>query len=440
MSLNHERRIPANPQGEPNDDKLSRIDDYIRDHIGITPTKYASEEQKACPPIDLAQTAQRLMAQDHQRTYGGFSQGFSSDFDQDFVTRVLGEYRSDMVKVPADYGAVPGADIDDYFNVGINRQYELIRDEVLDSSEEQSVASTFLHVIEKYRSRVGIEPWEAARLAIRLIRKQMPSMIERSRQLSLDKAVDKRLITRQVFLEFLNSQAFELHLQMLAAEIQEGRNLTLAFNYLLKEGEEVTKQKDGGLEMFDEDFQKLCVVYHLAERPYTKAELLMGQELLDNDPNFKAALIVFHYQLMKFIAGYLAKHPERLAHSFEFMTEIFLTVEGEGGEVTLIPNPKLMKVVSRNVVPAIARAYLADGATDLTEQHIAQGAVTAKDLLLFQTFIGEFHAPEDAEDGVSLHSFFSQTCPAMQPFSKALIEALPPIYRNCKDKNITIKE
>jgi len=380
------------------------------------------------------------MAHDHQRTYGGFSQGFSSDFDQDFVTKVLGEYTTDMVKVPADYGAIPGADIDDYFNVGINRQYELIRDEVLDSSEEQSVACTFLHVIEKYRNRVGIEPWEAARLAIRLIRKQLPAMIERSRQLSLDKAVDKRLITRQVFLEFFDSQTFEQHLQLLAAEIQEGRNLTLAFNYLLRAGEEVAKQKDGGLEMFDEDFKKLCVVYHLAERPYSKAELLMGQELLDNDPNFKAALVVFHYQLIKFISGYLVKHPERFAHSFEFMTEIFLTVESEGGEVTLIPNPKLMKVVSRNVVPAIARAYLADGSTDLTEQHIAQGTVTAKDLLLFQTFIGEFHVPEGSEDSVTLHSFFSQTCPAMQPFSKALIEALPPIYRNCKDKNITIKK
>ena len=436
--MNHER-IPANPQGQPNDPNLGRIDEYVKDYIGITPTKYASEVQRNCPPLDLAQGIQRLMAQDHKAIYGDFSSGYKSDFDVEYAARVASTYQKDMVLVLTEYGSIPDGDIDAYFDVGVNRYYQLVRDEIFTNSEVQSVACSFLHIADRYIASFDIDPWEAVRFTTRLLRKHLPSMSERARQILLERDIDKRLVTRQVFLEFLGSDTLNEHFNALKSEIS-GAKINSAFNYLLKENVPVGTNRDDILEMFEDDFENLRSAYHLAERPFTKEELLVGQELLDGDSNLRVAIIVFHYQLMNFIASYLTKHPERLAHTTEHLTEIFLTAEDEESHVRLLPNPKLLNVISRNVLPAIARSYLQKQSPELDGEHIAEGAQTAKDLLLFQTFIGEFHTSADRNQNISLNSFFSQTCPAMQPFSKALIEVLPPIYRNCKDKNIVIEE
>ncbi len=433
-------RIPAIPHGEATDSNLRKIDAYVQDYIGITPTKYASEEQKNCPPLDLAIGIQRLMAQDHKAIYGNFSSGYTCDFGAEYALQVLALYDRDMRLVPAEYGTIPNADVRAYFDAGISRYYQLVRDEIITKSESQSVAVSFLQIADRYLANFKIEPWEAVRFTTRLVRKHLPSLMERARQIHLTRDLDKRLVTRLVFLDFLNSESIHQHFTDLKSEVDAGAKINQAFNYLLKENEPIRVAKEGGiLEMFESDFEQLMTAYHLAERPFTKEELLVGQELLDTDPYLRAALIIFHYQLMNFIAMYLAKHPERLAHTTEHLTEIFLTAENAEQYVRLLPNPKLLKVISRNVMPAIARSYLQEQATELDGTHIAQGAQTAKDLLLFQTFIGEFHTSQDGSGNVFLDSFVTQTCPAMQPFSKALIEVLPPIYQNCKQKEITFE-
>jgi hypothetical protein len=435
--MNYER-IPARPQGEPSDKKLKMIDNYVEEHIGNTPTKYASEEYLNCPPLDLAVGIQRLMTRDHKNLYGDFSS--NTAFDSNYAHRVIDTYQTQMVNVPEDYGAIPNADIHAYFNVGVNRYYKFVRDEILASSEEQNIACSFLHIVERYIKTFNIPSWEAVRYTTRLIRKYLPNFAERSKQIVINRPIDKRLVTRKVFLEFLQSEDLNTHFEALLNEIDGESKFSQAFNYLVKENKSTNDPDNNGiLEMYKDDFESLKTAYHLAERPYSKEELLAGQEILDTDQHLKAALVIFHYQLMNFIANYLTQHPERLAHSVEHLTEIFLTVEDGDGEIKLIPNPKLLKVISRNVMPAIARVYLEKSSSELNEEHIVAGANMAKNLLLFQTFIGEFHTSNDQDGNVHLSSFISQTCPAMQPFSKALVEELPNIYQNCKNNKITFE-
>ncbi len=433
--------IPAKSRGVTGNHDLRVVDKYVEVHVQCTPTKYATEDRAACPPTTEVRTAQRTMAADHRNTYGDFGNFAGHEFDLEMVQRLTQQYLADMFLVPEIYGAKSAFGIQDYFNVGVERHFSQIVQEIEANCPPESVPISFVFMINSYAATFNLESWKAARFVIRLVKSDLHMLQQRLEIMSNNNpGRDVRELTREIFFEYVHNGTFKKHLGEMTAALSDNSNISTVFSQVTKDGDTGVNPDLVHLQLFELDFKYLQKTYHLGERPYDKTLLTRAQQLLNEDPYLKTALLVFQMELVQYIAGYLSFHPERLAHTFEFYTELFLTAENEVGELRLIANPKLMRVISRNVVPAITQMMLADGSYELTPKHIEKGVVLAKELLLFQTMIGEFHSVVKGNlECVALHDFIPQTCPAMFPFSKALMEVLPAIFARCKEQQISVQ-
>lgn len=425
--MENKEKLPCPHIGVPYSEDLSRIDSYIANHIGITPTKHSSEIDFDCPPVLEAMKAQRLMANDHSTIYGTAGQEFRTVYIQELVAEVVKKYHEDCARVPEEYGAIYNGEVDKYLKVEADRTYDAIVDRLFTTPKESSPAQEYVHILKAYVNRFGLEPWQAARLTTRFIDANFRLIANQEAQRETE-TYPKRISLGKVLATMTESEILEKHFSIIEEQMSAGKSLEIAFNSSLPS---TTKNStDINVYVNETEMEDFRLAYHLMERPYTEKEIELANNLLENDTNLRNSLMLFQYELIEHISKYIETNPQRLAHSLEFYTEIFLSVQKADETIEFIPNPKLLKVISKNVLPAVAREMIATGANTLDPEHIRRGASQAKDLMLFQTMIGEFHTDKDGDEKVIFNGFFSQTCPAMKPFSNALIEVLPKIYYN----------
>jgi len=410
--------IPSPHTGDPYNTDLAELDIYVAKHIGITPTKYSSELYANSPPVDHALKMQKLMTKEHLQLYGDFfKKTIIPEYSLNQIDEIIGQYTIDIEKVPIEYGAVEGAALDSYFKVGVDRSYRKIKTTILEEYGIESPANYYILILEEYAKRFNIPAWQAARFTTRVI--------DSAIQLCSDSS---SVTLKDALQNLLYSDIFISHLNYMQEQTKSGRDIDRVFNASLRS----MPKKSSKVEIIlnQKEMDGLTAARNIMERPYTQLELDTAQRFLDSDHDLKNSIVVFHTELLKYISAYFSSHPERLAHTLEFFTEMFLSAKDESGNISFIPNPKLLSVISKNVLPAVARVFIESGSNELTSEHLTQGAQVAKDLKLFQTMIGEYNRKNVDGEEIEFGGFFNQTCPAMKPFSNALVEVLPRIYYN----------
>jgi hypothetical protein len=134
--------------------------------------------------------------------------------------------------------------------------------------------------------------------------------------------------------------------------------------------------------------------------------------------------------IVEYSKNYMKSNPDRMRHSLLPFSELFVQKEG----FDFIPNPKLIKVLCNNLVPAIAGRLIDDESSihQLTSLQIADSTHDARKRRVFQAQIGKFNNYDDQTDTVELDAIFSRTCPAMQILTDSLTTWLPYIYERVK--------
>jgi hypothetical protein len=412
---------------------LDPLDEYIDNHIGTKTTRHASEDRFECPSLIDAVRAERLM----RSTINEF-------FDHNSIepvgvgiptlAKTKQEYWEGAQYVSEKHGARPNFKLDDYFKVDQDRYYSLLRSNVMNNYDPESVTAYMFDGIEAYIHALSIDSVLASRFMLNLFKRRLPLIQQRAYALT-NSGLPEVLAARIAVKEFSTLFVPE-HIGLLATKAASGEhqlhtivNKTSAYPEVDISGVSIDY-----LPLSADDAKGFGLVSRIQERPYTQEELAYANELFKDRALQKSALL-FHMAYVDYAATYLAQHPERLQHSLEPFTEIFVGIGDR-----YVPNPKLLRVIGNNALPAIARVMLAEDVDmfDITPSFIQEGVVLAKKLQVFQTQIGEFakrqpvnQEIESVGATVELKSVFTRTCPAMNMFTDALATNLPAIYEKC---------
>lgn len=116
---------------------------------------------------------------------------------------------------------------------------------------------------------------------------------------------------------------------------------------------------------------------------------------------------------------------------------IFVPVRNDMGEiVSLSPNPKLLKTMSNNWIPAIARQLISErpdssfedlSPSALTPDTIRKAISNAESFSIFSSILGEFQKTDDPEI-IHWKGTFPIACPAKNMFTQSGAALIPSIY------------
>lgn len=415
-------------------ENLPALDSYIQEHIGTVTTRHASEERYECPPIADAVEAERAMRTTLHVMFDGHvavnEESVESLVDpSDDLDELKSSYWKNAQRADAAHGARPDFALDDYFHVSRDRSYSTIRASVHEEHGPESAPAHMFGAIDAYKTELGMDVVSSSRLLTSLFGASLPSIKKASAEHEAE-GIDPAAASSRAIIEFTASTVPE-HIADLKARADAGQDVKRLINKISLYPQSADQEyADQSLRVSPDDAAGIAKAYRVQERPYTNGELLMGESLI-RTPAMQRAILLFHQGMVDFAAAYLRCHPERAKHSLEPFTEIFLAEQQEDTEnLILIPNPKLIKVIGNNTVPAISRILIEEGASleDLTGNHVQLGIELAKKLRVFQTQIGQFNNYDPTTGTVDLMSMFNRTCPAMQMFSELLTKHLPDLY------------
>lgn len=411
-----------------NEDRLKKLDAYqsVIDAEKRT-SRRASEVFFDMPPLDVAIEGERLVRDDLNDTY------------HDFVTvapeitpptkefeHIRESYWDKAKHVPPIAGAYENASLDDYFKVDRERSEAAIRQNVRQNYAADSPPVLLLDAIEYYAASLEIDTMTAARVATMHLGLQLPFMKMKAQQLCTELGIDSVQATSLVFAEF-STIAVPDHVQTIQDSSDRSLFRGMANKVLGPDEQPEVDLLDSApaLRLYSHDATGLTKVYKLERRPYDDAELQIASQLTD-DPRIQAALIQFQMAIVEYSATYLQKHPERAGHSLLPFSEFFVMTD-QG----LTPNPKLLKVLCNNFLPALAglmKRKQLSAVGELQGADFAEAALEARDRRVFFAQIGKFNNHDAATDTVELDAFISRTCPGMQTLTKGLAHQMPAIF------------
>ena len=414
-------------------ENLPQIDSYLAGLGSARTTRHASEELFACPGLNDAVDAERHLRATLHNVFDSHVVVEDPEIEeqnaQSDLPSIKSEYWSRAQKVTSAHGAKEGFSLDDYFHVGQDRHYEAIRLSVLDSYPADSVPSLMFGCIDAYSARLDIDSASSSRILFNYFNACLPAIKGTVARLR-EEGYDKVTASNAAITDFAASMVPD-HITELEKRAGEGLVIKSSINKqsLYPDLADGSAFDDVPLCLRRADVEGFTKAYRVQERPYTQAELVVGEQLAQ-DPVMQRAVLLFHNSLVEFSEEYLAAHPERAMYSLEPFSEIFVPHEEGDGKAYLAPNPKLIKVIVNNVVPAMARILMQEGARpgDLTGDHVQQGIELAKKMRVFNAQIGKFDNYDSSEDTVELSTMFPRVCPASQMFSEAMTRRLPDFY------------
>ncbi|RAO47047.1 hypothetical protein GAR06_02562 [Micromonospora saelicesensis] len=177
--------------------------------------------------------------------------------------------------------------------------------------------------------------------------------------------------------------------------------------------------------------RELARVYMLARLCFSAEEFRIGQ-LLAGDPRVRYAVLATHLYLVSEVSRSASELVEDWGTAKILLpfTEAFVNVADYSSSVIdLTPNPKLITVISNNLLPAVAGELLRrDAAVDeLDADILAAGVQAAVQRGVFDVTIGLFNQT-DRRDVVSLSGLSRRVCPAVRPFGAFCQRWLPYFF------------
>ncbi len=417
-------------------------DQYITDNIGTSTHRDRSENREEPIYFPDARKASHIMRKRIDEVFRGFT---DTNFDSVAWTgeqQMKDEYNHSIKQIPSDNTIVDTTlGIDHYLKVNRARNPTAVKQEIEAKYEEQSIPRLFLELINKYEETFSIIPHEAATLVMKHVSGSLPRLKALADRIATDKQVDIIIATKLAFKEMMPD--FLLDIQaiqgMQSSSKTKMESVTMAHaHYFLgnaKLGSDTNRE--GSVILTTEDKEGLIEAYHIQDRPYSEIEVQFAAKILEGNSHLRSTLIAFQQMFINYSFTYLQRHPERLAQNLEPYNPIFIPIKDENGTITAIaPNPKLIKSMCNNWVPAIARQLLEESQgkkiddidpSSLTSEQIRNGIASAEKNAIFTSIIGEFRQV-DQPNAVEWRGSFPIACPAKNMFSQAGMSLLPNIY------------
>lgn len=335
-------------------------------------------------------------------------------------------------RVGVEHGAINEFELQDYFTTSESRSYFALRQDLLERNPEGGLGRELLETIDIYHKTLDINPAHAATITSELISKGRSEISALALQ-HTDVAPEEA--TRLAFKDFM-TQTVPPHITRILQECGQGENVVKAltkqsFYPPFEEGEAAP------LPISEEDKNAMVEVFDLQNRPYSRAELRMANDIAKL-PAMQMAMLGVHERLIGMSEAYFKNHPERMTGDLSSWSEIFVPERHADGTVELLPNPKLMRAITNNVLPAVAGRLLERGVDidEMTTEDISQGAVIAsRTYKLLQSKIGLFRQ-NPGQKTIELGDITTVVCPANQAFPTFLQQYLGPDYSQLKELEI----
>lgn len=400
--------------------ELSTYEQGLSDN-GVRTARHASEEGVAPPDdeIKLATTAIRRVLTPAFSVESAAQYDVSSD-----LGTVKTRYWEQAGRVGTEHGAKPGFELDDYLATSETRSYFSIKQDLLRRNPEGTLGRNLIDTVDLYHKALEINPAQAAAVVCELISRGRATIGDLAAQHGEMPPEDA---TRHALNEFIASSV-PAHISRVLEEYGKGGSVAKA---LTKQSfyPQFDAAEAAPLAVGKEDVRALIEVFELQNRPYSRAELRMADDIAKL-PAMQMAIIGVHGRLLDMSRVYLRNHPERLTGDMASWSEIFVPEEQPDGTTELLPNPKLVRAICNNVLPAVAGKLLGRGVDldEMTAEDISEGAtLAARTYKLFQSKIGLFRTnPQTGQ--IELGNITTVICPANQLFPRFLTQYLGADY------------
>lgn len=410
-----------------NYETLHLVDTYIDKHVGTKSTRHVSEDLMQCPPADYAMLAERGMraalVDVYEATPSTQIVGVPKSLDE-----LSAQYWNLARFVTSAHGANPAYELEDYLQTRQSRHYEALKRTALEECSESGIITQMFGALDTYQDRLGIDHTLATRFFFNLFEKNSIRIVEIATDQSVanEKTADA---TQRAIITFV-ATTVGMHVEYLHTLRKSGHDLSAVVEKKIAYPESSDASTHAPLVLHQADAQALIAAYHIREYPYSKTELGLGSCLVQMAP-MRRSLLRMQLDLTSDATAYLEAHPERRAHSMAPFSEVFVPLDtSDGSELTLAPNPHLLKVIANNIMPAIARLLIEEYKTqyDLSANHIVRGISLAAQLKVFQTKIGMFKDGDARSNTVVLHGMLPRTCPGNRFIITQMTQRLPQLF------------
>ena len=415
-----ETPIPTDTVVQPAEFSLPNYEQNLHD-LGVRTGRHAAEIGQAPNEPDIKQATaaiRRVIAPAFE------IETINSDNENSDLDRAKEQYWQRASRVGAEHGAKPGFEMDDYFKSSEHRSYFALKQDIVERNPEGSLGRSLIETVDLYHKTLEINPAHAATIVSELISKGRHAI---ALSAARHNDVSPEAATRLGFQEFI-ANTVPAHITKVVAEYGKGDEIdkVLAKQSFYPTFEEET---DVSLAVAKEDVRALIDIFDLQNRPYNRAELHMAGNIAQL-PEMQMAMLGVHERLMSMSEAYLQNHPERMMGDMASWSEIFVPERSEDGTIELLPNPKLMRAITTNVLPAVAGKLLERGVDvdEMTESDIEAGIqIASRKYKLLQSKVALFRT--DPQTGaIQLGEITTVTCPANQAFPKFLSQYLGSDY------------
>ncbi len=397
-------------------------------------SRHASEEAYNAPELTDTSMAQRTIRQHLQET---FSSTDDIEKSPQAYRELLDNYWSRASHVGVEHGTKAGYELNDYLRIGEGRSYPEIKDIIERTYSEESLPIKVLSSIDTYSETLQVNPSLAARITMEFLSRRMPDIKARAEMIELSNDGTTHLeASTEALKEFLENDIQNHAMEAKEAygvgdsDILRGYNKQSFYpaNEIDVEGVELKP-----LVISTTDAKGMIEAYDIQSRPYDASTLRRADELAAR-PEVQMMLVEFQERFIRMAEKFFENHPDYLAKSPEIYSEVFVPETDVDGEANLVPNPKLLRALVNNILPAIVLSHdsMKDGAGfDIDEDDIKEGVhLASRTLKLFQTKIVQFNNFDRENDTVEVRSVYATVCPAGSMLPHALERDLPECYKD----------
>ena len=424
-----ERPFPrqATPPEEANNLYLAQLGDKRT-------ARHASEEGKQSPEPHSVNEATKYIRIDLQPIFKRAAETEAPQEKTLTLTELKTVYWSRAAQVGPEHGAKPNFTLEDYLHVGLDRDYLSIKELIENDYPPDSIPRSVLDGIDAYHQVLNLNPATAATITMELIGRSTSHIKSDADAIMTEEQLPASEATSRAIANFITSQVPE-HISTITTTYGTGENSIRPYMNKQSFYPRPTFEEDSVLTLSYTDVEGLVEVYNIQSRPYSDEELSMADELAQN-PAMQTAMIRTQEALVAASEDYLKQHPDRARGNLKNFSEIFAP-DRSNGDLQLLPNPKLLRAMVNNVLPAVAQSLRDREATvrDVTAADITRGVhIASKEYKLFQTNIGQFKNYNPESETAELHSIYKVVCPANSLFPTYLSMHLAEYYEKASQQ------
>lgn len=181
----------------------------------------------------------------------------------------------------------------------------------------------------------------------------------------------------------------------------------------------------------ESEVREFAAAYALGRLGYNTREMELAQ-LVASDPRLQYALLAFHSVVTIQARAVAAPLVQRYGDPRVLLPFTEICVDANryrSSSVDLVPNPKLITVLTNNVVPAISGVMARDQVSldGLNGSLIREGVASAVSRGIFEVRVGAFNRAEP-KDQATLDGMTLRVCPARDPFAQMCQAWLPFLF------------